>query len=56
MDDTVARGDNSEVFESFLTPLEEGKTLLVTVEFDFLILFLCVGISSNINLNGVVDN
>ncbi len=51
MDDTVARWHNSEVAEGGLTPLEEGESLLVSIELDLLITVLGIGAASNIDLN-----
>lgn len=51
MDDTVARGHNSEVVEGLFTPLKESKALLVAIEFDLLVLLLCVGFPGHVDLD-----
>lgn len=56
MDNTVARWHDSEVAEGGLTPLEEGKSLLVSIEFDLLITVLGVGATSNIDLDGMIND
>ena len=56
MDDTVARGHNSEVAEGSLTQFKEGESLLVSVEFDLLVAVFGVGATSDINLDGVVND
>lgn len=56
MDDTVARGHDSEVAEGRLTPLEECKSLLVPVEFDLLVAVLGVVGACDIDLDGVVND
>ena len=49
--DTIARWHDSEVLKGLFSPLEEGKALLVTLEFDSLVLLLSIGLSSDIDLN-----
>lgn len=56
MHNTVAGRNNSKVFECFLTPLEESKALLVTVELNLLILFFSISVSSNVDLHGVIND
>ena len=56
MDDTVAWGDDAEVAESFLTPLEEGEALTVPVELNLFVAVLGVRSTSNIDLNRVIND
>ena len=56
MDDTIAWWDNAEVGEGGLAPLEESESLLVPVELDLLVLVLGVGLASDIDLDGVINN
>ena len=56
MNNTVARWHNAEVAEGSLAPLEEGKSLLVPIELNLLILVLCVGSASDIDLDRVVND
>ena len=51
MNNTVAWWDNAEVGEGGLAPLEEGKPLLVPIELDLLVLVLCIGSTSDIDLD-----
>jgi len=56
VNDTVSRRHNSQVIKRLLAPLEELESLLVTVEFDLLILIFSISFARHIDLNGVVDN
>jgi hypothetical protein len=56
MNNTIARGYDSEVVESLFTPLEESKSFLVAAEFKLFIFFFRVSISGEIYLDRVVDN
>jgi len=49
--DTIARWHDSEVLKGLFSPLEEGKALLVTLEFDSLVLLLSIGLSGDIDLD-----
>lgn len=50
VDNAGARGDNAEVLESILTPLEELESLFVVVELLFLILLKRVSALSEVDL------
>jgi len=56
MDNTIARGHNSEVVEGLLTPLEESEALLVTLELKLFVLLFGVGGTGDIDLDGVIDD
>ena len=56
MNNTISWWNNSKIIESFFAPFEESKSLLVSVKFNFFVLLLCVCISCNIDLYGVINN
>ncbi len=51
VNDTVTGRYDSKVVKSLFTPFKEGKSFLVANELELFILFFCVGLSGNINLN-----
>ena len=56
MDNTVTWRHNAEVAKSGLSPLKEGKSLFVPVEFDLFVAIFGVLGTGDIDLNGVIDD
>lgn len=56
MDDTRAGWDSKEVFKGALTPLEELESFVVSFELDGFVSFSGISGSSNIDLDGVIND
>ena len=56
MNDSGSRRNDLEVLESSGTPFEELESLIVSLEFNFLILKISMFLSSDIDLDGVIDD
>jgi len=56
MNNTRTWRNNAEVVEGFRSPLKELESFSVAVELKLFILFSGIGSTSNINLDGVINN
>ena len=56
MDNTITGRNNAKVGERRLTPFKEGKSLVVSVEFDLLVAILGIFSSGNIDLDRVIND
>ena len=56
MDDSTSWRNDGKVIEGSGSPLEELKSLIISLKLNLLIMFPCVLNSSHINLHTVVDD
>jgi hypothetical protein len=56
VDDSIARWDNFEIFEGFLTPFQKCKSLLISLEFQSLVFLQGLLSSSMVDHNRMINN